>query len=116
MHCNIIIPWSFAVLILALSSSALALVSSLEIMSGLDGRTCLALLLFPLLPGEGLELLLLSVKFPWVVLAPVPANGSPMCHNVQVAFGIFPLPWAATMQTFGCLFPQLSAVHTSTRG
>jgi hypothetical protein len=30
-----------------------------------------------------------------------------MCHNVHVAFGIFPLPWAATLQTLGCL------LHTS---
>jgi hypothetical protein len=98
MPGNIILPWSFAVLILALSSSALASVSSFAIMSGLAGRTCLALLLlFPLLPGEGLGLLLLPVKFPWVVVAP--ANGTCMCHNVHLAFGIFPLPWAATMQT-----------------
>jgi hypothetical protein len=32
-----------------------------------------------------------------------------------VAFWIFPLPWSAMRQTFGCLLPQLLAVQTSPR-
>jgi hypothetical protein len=77
----------------------------------LAGRTLALLLLLPLLPGEGLGPLLLPVKFPWVL----PANGTHMCHSAHVAFGIFPLPWSAKMQTFGCLLLQLLAVRTSPR-
>jgi hypothetical protein len=89
MPCDI----SFAALILAFSSSALAVASSFtRFMSGLAGRTLL--LLLPLLPGGGLGSFLLPVTFP-----AFPANGTRMCHSEHVALGIFPLPWSATRQT-----------------
>jgi hypothetical protein len=53
--------------------------------------------------------LLLPVKFP----CDLTVNGTRMCHSEHVAFGIFPLPWLATRQTFGCLLPQLLALQTS---
>jgi hypothetical protein len=62
--------------------------------------------------GGGLGPLLLPVKFP----CDLAVNGTRMCHSEHVALGIFPLPWSATRQTFGCLLPQLLAVQTSPGG
>jgi hypothetical protein len=36
-----------------------------------------------------------------------------MCHSECMVLGIFPLPWSATRQTFGCLLLQLVAMQTS---
>jgi hypothetical protein len=91
MPCDII----FVALILALSSSARHSASSLAmyLSSGSTGLVLLLLMLFPV--GFSLGIL--------------------MCYNTHVDLGIFPLPWSATRQTWGCLLPQLSAVQTSPR-
>jgi hypothetical protein len=109
MPCNIL-PCSCAVLILDLSSSAVASILSLKIQSGLTG-----LLLLPLLLEGGVDPFLLPLEFPWVRPWVRQANGTRMYHSLHVLLGTFPLLWAGMLQTLGCLFPQLSAVHTLPR-